>query len=122
MFMFLAMAIANSPALTPKTEPEREVQLGSRLSKRVETAERGQQEVRKIQAIFGECVVKKHYTDARDFVLTADMSVSDYRKYAQKLADGVCLVAAASATSDIKMRLPGDAMRYALADALVKRE
>lgn len=122
MLVLLAMAMAAPPAAAPKSEPRREVELGSRIAKRVDTSERGQSEVRGIQALFGRCVVKKQYIAARQFVLTPDLEGADWRRLVGKVADGDCLIAAAASAGGVEMTFPNDTMRYALADALVRRD
>ena len=79
-------------------------------------------EMRGIQARFGACVVKKHSAVARQFVLAPDLEKTDWRRAVAILADGNCLVAAATSTGGVEMKFPADTMRYALADALVRRE
>ena len=122
MLFVLALTMAAPPATEPKSEPRREVQLGSRLAKRADSSERGQDEVRGIQALFGQCVVKKQYNAARQFVLTPDLEGPDWKRLVSKVADSDCLIAAAASAGDVEMKFPNDTMRYALADALVRRD
>ncbi len=79
-------------------------------------------EMREIQARYGECVVKKYHSEARTFVLGAHLPRADYRRMMAKLVDGPCLTKTASSVGGVQMRFPLDTMRYALADALVRRE
>ena len=79
-------------------------------------------EMREIQARYGECVVKKHHSEARTFVLDSQLPRAEYRRMMGKLVDGPCLERTASGVGRIQMRFPLDTMRYALADALVRRE
>ena len=122
MLLLLAFAMAAPPAAAPKPEPRRQVETGSRLAKRVDTSERGQGEVRGIQAIYGQCVVKKQYNAARQFVITPDLEDAEWRRLAGKVADSDCLTAAAASAGEVEMKFPNDTMRYALADALVRRD
>lgn len=122
MFALLAMAMAAPAAQAPKPEPRREVELGSRLAKRVQTSDRKPAEVRLVQKNFGDCVIKKQAAAASHFVLVADLDKADWRKSVSKIADGACLLAVAAASDGVEMTFPGDTMRYALADALVRQE
>lgn len=79
-------------------------------------------EVREVQARFGECVIKRHYQTARQFVLAPNLDEKDYQRAASKVADGYCLVKASESSRGVEMKFPADTMRYALADALVQRE
>lgn len=122
MFFMLAAAMAAPPAAAPNPEPRRQVEVESRLARRVDASEREQGEVRGIQARFGQCVIKKQYYAARQFVLTPDLEGADWRRLVGKVADGNCLIAAAEAAGGVEMKFPNDTMRYALADALVRRD
>lgn len=117
-----AMIGAAQPAAKPADPVRREVPLGSRLARRVETDEWDDHKVRMVQAEFGECVIKKHLSVAQHFVLTPDLEKAEWRKDVKRIADGYCLVAATNEAGGIEMRFPADTMRYALADALVRRE
>jgi hypothetical protein len=78
-------------------------------------------EMRQVHARFGDCVVKKHHAAARAYVLTPDMGADD--RPLERLADGNCLLAATSGVrARVQMRFPADTMRYALAEALVRRD
>lgn len=121
MLFLLAMAIADPPAASPKPEPRREVQLGSRLAQRVDTREYEENRVRVIQAQYGECVVKKQPAEAARFVITPRFDRAEMRRILPKLGDSWCLLIASSAFGS-QMSFPGDTMRYTLADALVRRE
>ncbi len=87
-----------------------------------EDADYDSKEVREVAARYGECIIKKRRAAAQQFVLKPDMDEREYRGYAQRVTDVYCLFAAAKPESSIEMKFPGDTMRYALADALVKRE
>ena len=77
---------------------------------------------REVQARYGECVIKRHLATAQHFVLTPDLEKSAWRKDVNKIADGSCLLNAAKSAGGVQMTFPADTMRYALADALVRRE
>ena len=77
-------------------------------------------ETRAVQLRYGECVVKKRQSAARNFVLTPDLEKGDLRRHIQMVGDPECLVAAAE--NGVEMKFPLDTMRYALADALVRKE
>ena len=117
-----AMIGAAQSAAKPADTARREVPLGSRLARRVETDEWDDRKVRQVQSEFGECVIKKHFDVARHFVLTPDLEKAEWRKDVKRIADGYCLVAATNEAGSVEMRFPADTMRYALADSLVRRE
>jgi hypothetical protein len=117
--LLLALSLAGP---TEAVEPRREVETGSRLAKRVDRDLRETHEVRMIQAQYGECVVKKQYEGARDFVLTPDLEGGDWRRAVRKVSDGHCLMVAATAANGVEMTFPSDMMRYTLAEALIRRD
>lgn len=81
-------------------------------------------EVRKVQEKFGACVVKSRSqaAAAETYLLEVDHDDRELRKLIAKLADGDCLVNAMNVLHGAEMRLPGDTMRYTLADALVRAQ
>ncbi|WP_294120240.1 hypothetical protein [Sphingomonas sp.] len=99
----------------------REFETGSRLSKRAVVNVWDADKTRKVQAEYGECVVKKQPAAAREFVITPWFESGALRRILPKVGDSWCLLTA-SASFGSEMRFPGDTMRYALADALVRRE
>lgn len=101
---------------------QREYETGSRLSKRANVSVWDADKTRKIQADFGQCVIEKHLARAQHFVLTPNMEQSARRKDVSAIADGYCLAVVAAAAGDVEMKFPVDTMRYALADALVRKE
>lgn len=116
-----ALLAAAPPASQPDEPGKRSVETGSRLAKRVDSTDRDQLEVRKIQTQYGNCVVKKQYEAARNFVLTPNLEGRDWTRAVQKVSDAYCLVAASSSYGS-KMTFPSDTMRYTLGEALVRRE
>ena len=121
MLFLLAMAMTAPPAAAPKSEPRREVELGSRLARRIPAQEYEENRVREIQAQYGECVVKKQPAASAEFVITPRFEQPAMRRILPKVGDSWCLMTA-SATFGSEMRFPGDTMRYTLADALIRRE
>jgi hypothetical protein len=81
-------------------------------------------EIRRVQEKFGACVVRSRSqaAAAETYVLKVDHDDRELRKLIDKLADGDCLVSAMNAPGGAEMRLPGDTMRYTLADALVRSQ
>lgn len=80
-------------------------------------------EVRMIQHRYGDCVTQQNPREARDFVLNyRDSKINTPTGVLiDKLSDGRCLLKATDNYGG-RMRLPGDSMRYALADSLIRRE
>lgn len=120
--LFLALMMASPQPGSREADPRWEYRLGSRLPKPVPTTEYQAVEVRKIQLRYGECVVKKHPTEARQFVLTNNYEGADFKKNLNAVGDGVCLAAVASDVGQAIMQFPADTMKYTLADALVRSE
>lgn len=81
-----------------------------------------QRQARIAHAGFGACVVKRRPTHAATFVLNPDLDPARRRRLVGRLADGDCLLKAVNSAGDLAMTLPGDTMRYALADALVRTQ
>lgn len=79
-------------------------------------------ETREVQAKFGACVVKKNYPAAKKMVLEPNLEDQAWRRALAAVGDSDCLVTATKTYDSIEMRFPMDTMRYALADALVRRE
>lgn len=80
---------------------------------------------RLVQERFGACVVKKYRAAAIAYLLKHPTieDVREGRRLIRVLADGDCLVAAATSSADgVMMTFPGDTMRYALSDTLVRQE
>lgn len=122
--VLLGIALA-SPAQAQLDD--RAPRLGSRIPKEIPTYQVEPDEVRLLQARFGECVSKKHREQARTFVLRYAYrdheKESGARKIVKTLADGSCLIAATGSDySAAMMRLPGDTMAYLLAEALFRSE
>lgn len=129
MKVMLAAALAALAALATAgaaQAPDKEVRLGSRLPVKIDKRAREAAQVREVHQRFGDCVVKKHYAEAVAYLLnhpTVDDNDREGRKLVRVLADGPCLVAAADiGPGGVVMTLPGDTMRYALSDTLVRRE
>ena len=88
-----------------------------------EGAELTDVQTRKLGYDFGRCVLKAQSNLARRVILE-NLSTSEiFRKHAG-LSDSNCLVDAwpVQHVDGVQMRMPGDLMRYSLADALVERE
>ena len=79
-------------------------------------------ETREVQAKYGECVVKKVAGTARKMVLKPNLDESEWRRAIRTVGDGMCLIKATENYDGVEMKFPMDTMRYALADALVRRE
>ena len=73
-------------------------------------------ETRKRVREYSDCIVKKHPEDARTAVLSLTDNASLVKDY-PKLLDPYCLTGFVD-----RMAFPGDLLRYALADALVRRQ
>ena len=121
MLAVVALAMAAPPPAAPKADTQRVVEPGSRHTQSAYVAQSDQRVVREIQARYGECVVRNQSAAAREFVLAPQLEGEARRKIMFRINDSACLVDASS-HYDSKMRFPGDTMRYALADALVRRE
>lgn len=82
--------------------------------------------MRQMHQRFGDCVIQKHHAKAVTYLLehlTVDSNDRVGRNLISVLADGHCLLAASEVYLDgAVMTLPGDTMRYALADALIRRD
>jgi|UPI000687A82F hypothetical protein len=108
--------------LAPKEDEfTRETPIGSRLSRPVDAKEFAADQARRIQAGFGECVVKKQPELTKEFVLKPRYEKDDLRKIFPKIGDGWCLLQAADSTGSL-MRFPGDTLRYTFADVLIRKE
>ena len=77
--------------------------------------------VRKVHSGYGACVVRRNHADSVRLIADGVDNSVVMKKY-PKLIDGDCLVKAANPKSGIGMQLPGDMLRYAIADALVARD
>lgn len=125
--MRAALALSLSLALAAPCvaqAPDKEVRLGSRLPVKIDKRAQEAAQVREVHQRFGDCVVKKHYAESVAYLLehtSMDEEDREGRKLVRVLADGWCLVAATGA-GGVVMTLPGDTMRYALSDALMRRE
>jgi hypothetical protein len=124
MMLTIALALAGTaPTATTEEEPvRREKAIGSRLERRVDINVWDTKETREVQAKFGECVIKKHYAAAQHFVLSPNLDKSEWRKDVARIADGICLAAVTASIGNVEMKFPVDTMRYALAEALVRKE
>lgn len=123
-FALPAIFVAAS-TVTNAQPPEAEGRLASRLPQKIEKTRYNDSEVRRVQAKFGACVVKKRHDAARRYLLehaTEKSADRERLKLISVLADGDCLVEASKATSDVQMKLPGDTMRYALAEAMIRAD
>jgi len=80
-------------------------------------------QVRLVQHRYGECVVGQNPREARAFLLehVDNRWNSPTGRLIEKLSNGPCVVKA-SDNAGGRLRLPGDAMRHALADSLIRRE
>lgn len=80
-------------------------------------------EARAIQQRYGDCVTEQNSREARAFVLEHldNSRNTPTGRLVEKLSDGSCLVKAAGNVGG-RLRMPGDTMRYALADSLIRRE
>lgn len=76
---------------------------------------------RLVMADFARCVVARRPALASEAILLNVDNSTFMRRYG-KLADGDCLLKAYQTFGGVQMALPGDLMRYALADALVAAE
>lgn len=108
----------------PQAEPPKEVRTGSRLPRPTydENDSLAQPEVRKVEDKFGQCVVQRHRDAAARFVL--EQSEDARKSLIPMIADGDCLVLATpqAGPGAVQMKLTGDFMKYALADALVRQQ
>ena len=79
-------------------------------------------DTQKVHELFGECVVKRHPKQAEAFLLQPDFDDESLGKALAKMDLGDCLVdVSMDGFYDLKMKLPGDLLRYALAGPLVRR-
>ncbi len=78
--------------------------------------------VRAVEFRYGNCVVGKNAGAAKRFVLNSDLKPGVFDALLQKVGDPDCLDRAADSLGGVEMRFPGDTMRYALANALVRKE
>lgn len=101
---------------------KKEAPTGSRVVQTVEQQLGDSAEIRKVQAKFGECVVKGQYEASRRWVLFSDLEPRERRRVLAKVTDSGCLTAAFGRMYHVQMRFPGDTMRHTLAEALVKRD
>jgi hypothetical protein len=110
------IALVSSTA-TAQFQPESHI--GTRIPTRPEQFK--QDRIEQVLAGYASCVVKKQRALASQFVL--DRTTLQFEKKYRPLADGNCLVDASGAYfADVGMKLSGDAMRFALADALLRDE
>ena len=112
-------------ASTPSLAQPADVPLGSRIARASDEKYEEITEVRLIASKYGDCVVKKAPDAARSFVLfgpSSDPNEGDPRSLVRKISDGNCLIKASQTFGGVEMRFPGDTMRYALANALFRRE
>ncbi len=112
----VGITIASSEA-TAQFEPE--THLGTRIPTRPEKFKQDRTE--QVLAEYASCVVKKQRTLASQFVL--DRTTLQFEKKYRPLADGNCLAEATGTFFvEVGLTLSGDAMRFALAGALLRDE
>jgi len=75
-------------------------------------------EVRRVQASFARCVVRRRASVAERYVLDADPK--SRLKLSGRVGDPECLAQTLETFGTTQMRFPADTMRYALAEALVR--
>jgi hypothetical protein len=80
-------------------------------------------ETRLIQQRYGDCVIQDNAREARAFILDHmnNSRNTPTGRLVEKLNNGPCLYKAAGNLPG-RMQMPGDTMRYALADSLIRRE
>ena len=106
-----------STAVDAQFKPESHV--GSRVPARPQ--EFGQDRSQKILAAYASCIIGRQRSLASQYVLDRSSLRFD-RKY-DALADGVCLEeATGNSFDDIGLKMSEDAMRFALAEALLRGE
>jgi hypothetical protein len=92
---------------------------GSRIMRNPDEARL--EETRRIMADFARCTVKRHRAEAVSYVLDPARHTPDERP--KKLADSYCLInLTILKNADVALVLPGDMMRYAIADVLLAEE
>jgi hypothetical protein len=112
----MLLLLAPAPALAQKLPDE---VTGSRIH--IPPSKMAPKDTRQITATFGDCVVNKHRVEAEQFV------AADTRKEVDALIpqvfDDECLSNEADARNgDIRLALPRDIAKFAIADALVRRQ
>lgn len=117
-FLFALAVSGLSAAAWAQTEPEAPV--GSRVKRDPEKARVA--ETRATLAGYGRCVVKRAYGKAAEYVLDTSSLDFDSKRYGE-LTSPDCLVHAAVINNyAIALKMPGDMLRFALADALAARD
>ena len=106
-------------ALSPvQALAQSELDLGSRIA--VSRGELKQKEVQRVLAEFATCVIDKRRALASAFIL--DRSIFRFDEKYGRLADGFCLEPTNALAPGITMKLDDEAMRYALAEAILQDE
>ena len=103
---------------------DRTPRTGSHISREEQWEAYSVPETRQVEVRFAACVLKKHRSEAKQYVLGIE-DVEMTRKLVEKVADGDCLLNASRASewsSAVSMHFPGDLMKYTLADALIRSE
>lgn len=114
---FTAGATGLCSSVSAQIAPEARV--GSRIPQKAETASR--ELTRDTIRHFAECVVKRQPKLASEFVLDRSALPIGNRYY--PLADGYCLgIQSAPYYDEIALKMGGDTMRFALAEALLQPE
>ena len=68
---------------------------------------------------FADCIIRRRHDEAADVILTDQTNVEIVRRH-QRLVNGECLVEPGG--GGLEARFPGDTLRYALAEALVRKD
>jgi hypothetical protein len=87
-----------------------------------ETTNRNDDTARKVIDKFGQCAAKKHPSAAAAFVLELDPDEKRLRRLLMAADPEDCMAEAVGDSADFEATFPGDTIRYAFADALVRRE
>jgi len=115
--LFSAMAVAACFA-GPAQAQQREVF----VPQYKETTNRNDDTARKIIDKFGQCAAKKHPSAAAAFVLELDPDEKRLKKLLMDADPEDCMAEAVGDAADFEVTFPGDTIRYAFADALVRSE
>ena len=79
------------------------------------------QDLRGVHTRMGQCIVESRAAAAAEYVLDVETDEAEARKMHEELPLVSCWEKMAGASGG-QLRLPGDTLRYALADALVRKE
>jgi hypothetical protein len=114
----LVLSAAFASGAVAQLRPD--TKIGTRIP--VKPDEAPLQETREVMARFAACTVKLHPAEAAQYVLESK-SWAQTDKKVRRIADSECMTdTAMEKNAIVALRLPGDTMRYALAEALVQRE